>query len=97
VKVARPGAGSVRGLFAGFLGLVALHAVASQGGSGRVASAFADVAGVIERVLNPTVPAIPDRRNAVPVGTAMNRAAASAATAGARISDRLPINPAPFE
>ena len=84
----RPGASSVRGIFAGFLGLVALHAVGSKGGSGRVAEAFGDVAGGIERVLSPTVPAIPDRRH----GAASHGGGAAAAiSAGARITDRLPI------
>jgi hypothetical protein len=85
VKIAKPGAGSVRGVFAGFLGLVALHAVGSRGGSGRVGDAFADVAGVIERVMNPTVPAIPDRRAGAP--------AAPVAKADTK-TPRLPI-PAP--
>lgn len=56
--------GTVRGVFAGFLGLVALHALGTKGGSGRVKEAFGDVAGLIERVLDADVPAIPDRAKA---------------------------------
>lgn len=95
MKVAKPGAGSVRGIAAGFLGLVALHALGSKGGSGRVSEAFADVAGVIERLLDPRVPAIPDLRNGAGGGTGLPSAAAAAATAGARLSDRLPLSPIP--
>lgn len=51
-------------MFAGFLGLIALHAVGTQGGSGRVAEAFADLSRLIDRVIDPAVPAIPDRRGA---------------------------------
>lgn len=49
-------------MFAAWLGLIALHALGTRGGSGRVSSAFTDVAGLIERVLDADVPAIPDRR-----------------------------------
>jgi hypothetical protein len=98
VKVARPGAGSVRGVFAGFLGLVALHAVGSRGGSGRIAEAFGDVAGVIERVLNPTVPAIPDKRSGAASATNGPNSTSSAAAVTRMFPNveeqRLPI-PAP--
>ncbi len=87
MKVTRPGAGSVRGVFAGFLGLVALHALGSRGGSGRVSEFFGDVAGVIERVLDPNVPAIPDRRP--------GKELPSAAGAVRKLSDRLPLSDPP--
>jgi hypothetical protein len=77
---------------AGFLGLVALHAVGSKGSKGRVASAMTDVANIVERVLSPNVAAIPDRR---PGGdTAAERAAAgtgSKAKTSDRFTGRLPI------
>lgn len=92
--------GAVRGVAAGFLGLVALHAVGQKGGSGRVADAFGDVAGLIERVLDPSVAAIPDRRAGAKQNEAAAGVAAGKAKGGAagsisdRITDRLPI-PAP--
>lgn len=43
------------------LALIALQAVVSRGGSGRVAQAFSAAQAVIDRALDPTVPAIPDR------------------------------------
>lgn len=48
--------------FTTWLGLVALQAVVSRGGSGRISQAFGDLDALLERVLDPTVPAIPDRR-----------------------------------
>jgi hypothetical protein len=44
------------------LALIALQAVVSRGGAGRVAQAFATVQAFVDRALDPTVPAIPDRR-----------------------------------
>ncbi|MDO8107146.1 hypothetical protein Q6348_08045 [Isoptericola sp. b441] len=44
------------------LGLIALQAIVSRGGSGRVGQAFAGLQSVINRALDPTVPAVPDRR-----------------------------------
>lgn len=93
--------GTVRGIFAGFLGLVALHAVAQKGGSGRVASAFGDVAAIVERVLDKDVPAIPDKRNPG-ADTGRNAKVAEAQAAGGstgttsgRFNDRLPIPAVP--
>lgn len=54
--------GGVRGALAAWLGLIALQAVGTAGGSGRISSFFGDVNTLIERALNPNVPAIPDRR-----------------------------------
>ncbi|MFP5372392.1 MAG: hypothetical protein ACLGI3_16815 [Actinomycetes bacterium] len=77
--------GTVRGVFAGFLGLVALHAVGTKGGGKRVEGAFGDLAAIVERVLANDVPAIPDRRTAAPAAdeTQWN--------ATARTAPRLPI------
>jgi hypothetical protein len=55
------GRGTLRGVLTAWLGLIALYTVGNAG-SGRVAEAFDDVAGLIERVLDPTVPGVPDRR-----------------------------------
>lgn len=49
-------------LFTTWLGLIALQALVSRGGSGRVAEFFTDVNNILERALDPTVPAIPDLR-----------------------------------
>ena len=55
--------GALRGVVTAWLGLIALHAVATtKGSSSRVAQLAADVAGVVDRVLDPSVPAIPDLR-----------------------------------
>jgi hypothetical protein len=67
--------GALRGAFAAWLGLIALHAVSTRGGSGRVTEFFGDVNGLVSRVLDPDIPAIPDRRTgtataAAPTGTA---------------------------
>lgn len=90
--------GAARGAAAGFLGLVALHAVGStKGAKGRIADAFADVAGLIERALDPSAPAIPDRRAGAKQNEAAAGVAAGRAKGGAtgglsdRITDRLPI------
>jgi hypothetical protein len=56
------GRGTLRGVFGAWLGLIALQAVSTSGGSGRVAEAFRDLDGILQRVLDPKVPAIPDRR-----------------------------------
>ena len=90
--------GAVRGALAAWLGLITLQAVASSG-SGRVASAFADVAGLVDRVIDPAVPAIPDRRtgstSAAAAGVAAGQAlGGSSVSTGARATGRLPI-PAP--
>lgn len=55
--------GTVRSAAATVLGLIALQAVASRGGSGRVVELFQDVNGILQHALDPSVPAIPDLRN----------------------------------
>jgi hypothetical protein len=74
--------GTVRGALSAALALSVLQAVVSQRGSGAVAGAFGVVDGLVQRVLDPDVPAIPDKRGGQELP---NGAAASAATAGARI------------
>lgn len=44
------------------LSLIALQALVTNGASGRVGQFFADANRLLERALDPTVPAIPDRR-----------------------------------
>jgi hypothetical protein len=56
--------GALRGAVAAWLGLIALHTVGTTGGSSRIAEAFADLNSIVTRVIDPTVPAIPDRRTA---------------------------------
>lgn len=52
----------MRGIFAGALALVALHTLVSyQGAQGRIAGAFSGVASLVDRFLDPSLPAIPDR------------------------------------
>jgi hypothetical protein len=54
-----------RGAFSGALALIALEAVVrSNTSAGRVGQLLEDVAGIVRRVLDPTVAAIPDLRGA---------------------------------
>jgi hypothetical protein len=52
---------TLRGAVTAWLSLIALQTVVAHG-SGRVASAFADLDGLLQRAFDPGVPAIPDRR-----------------------------------
>jgi hypothetical protein len=63
-----------RGAVTAWLALIALQAISTRDGSGRVASLFGDIDHLVQRALNPKVPAIPDRATA--------RARASARDAG---------------
>ena len=54
--------GFLSSMFVTWLGLIALQALSGTGASGRVAEAFRDVSSIIDRALDPSVPAIPDRR-----------------------------------
>lgn len=49
-------------LFTTWLALIALQALATKGASGRVGEFFADIDRLLERALDPTVPAVPDLR-----------------------------------
>jgi hypothetical protein len=52
--------GAVRGAMGAWLGLVALQALTSEGGSGKAAGLIDFLSSVVDRALDPTVPAIPD-------------------------------------
>jgi hypothetical protein len=52
---------TLRGAVTAWLSLIALQAIVTNG-SGKVAAALTDVDRLISRALDPTVPAIPDRR-----------------------------------
>lgn len=49
-------------LFTTWLALIALQALGTKGAGGRVGEFFADADRLLERALDPTVPAIPDLR-----------------------------------
>jgi hypothetical protein len=49
--------------FTAWLALVALQAISTSGGSGRVASLFTDVNNVVTRVLSANIPGVPDLRD----------------------------------
>lgn len=55
--------GTFRATATAVLGLIALQAVSTKGGSGRVAELLTDANSLVERVLDPSLPAIPDLRN----------------------------------
>ena len=67
------GGHALRGMVTAWLGLIVLQAVGSTKGSGRVAGLFADVDRLVKRALDPSIPAIPDRRT----GAASTGAASS--------------------
>ena len=73
-------------MFSAWLGLIALQAVVSRGGSGRISSLFADANNVLNRALDPNVPAIPDRRTTTTTTT--TTVAPAAATTP---TPRLPV------
>jgi hypothetical protein len=54
------GRGALRGAVAAWLGLITLEAIVSKGGSGKIAGAFTAVDGVVEHLLDPKVPLLPD-------------------------------------
>lgn len=59
----------MRGFIVGILVLTGLQAVVSQGGSGRVGQAFGVAAAVIDHIINPAVPGIPDLRSSSTTAT----------------------------
>ena len=81
------GGHALRGMVTAWLGLVVLQTVSTKGGSGRVAGLFTDLDNLVQRALNPTIPAIPDRR----AGAGSSTAGAAQATPYTRT---LPV-PAP--
>lgn len=56
-------------MFTTWLGLVALHALATRTAPSRIRDLAADVSGFVEAALDPTVPAIRDRRSPTTEGT----------------------------
>lgn len=54
--------GALAAAFSTWLALVALQAVATRGSAGRISELAGDIDAIVERVLDPTVPAIPDLR-----------------------------------
>jgi hypothetical protein len=80
--------GTVRGALSAALALSVLQAVVSRRGSGAVAGAFGVVDGLVQRALDPDVPAIRDRRDPLsslsPSAAAGQRAAAAASTPAGR-------------
>jgi hypothetical protein len=50
-------------MFSAWLGLTALQLVTSAGGSSKVAGLLAGVRVVVDRALDPNLPAIPDLRD----------------------------------
>ena len=75
-------------MFTTWLGLIALQAVVSRAGSGRIGSLFADANNVLNRALDPTVPAIPDHRTTT--STTTTTTAPAVATTPA-LTPRLPV------
>lgn len=51
----------LRGAVTAWLALIALQTISTRG-SGKVAGAFTAIDGLVKRALDPSVPAIPDRR-----------------------------------
>jgi hypothetical protein len=60
----------LRGAVAAWLGLITLQAVGTKSGSGRVAELATDTTRLLARILDPDVPAIPDRRPGAAAATA---------------------------
>ena len=58
--------GTMRGIFTAWLALIALQAVSTKGGSGRITELFNDVDALLQRAIDPKVPAIHDRRTGPP-------------------------------
>jgi hypothetical protein len=85
--------GTLRGAATAWLGLIALHAVAT-GGSGKVAGAFADVNRLLSRVLDPNVPAIPDRRAGGSAGSSGSASSAPKVLTGSAATEPKTTGPA---
>jgi hypothetical protein len=62
--------GALRGALSAWLGLIALQAVSTKGGSGRIVELANSVSSFVDRALDPTIPAIPDLRSGETWGTA---------------------------
>src|SRR4051794_31690312 len=58
---------TLRGAVTAWLGLIALQTVVTN--SGQASGALAAINGMIQRLLSPNVPAIPDRRSGAAAGS----------------------------
>lgn len=56
------GGHALRGAVTAWLALITLQAASSKANTGRLGSLFADLDTLVQRALDPSVPAIPDRR-----------------------------------
>ena len=68
--------GTLGWMFTTWLTLIALQTLSTPGASGRVASLLNDVNGLVQRALDPTIPAIPDRRTGASAPASTTGAAA---------------------
>jgi hypothetical protein len=59
---------SFRGALSAWMALIVLQTIGTRGGSGKIASLFSDVNGLVTRALSPDVAAIPDRRGGLSAG-----------------------------
>lgn len=57
-----------RGALSAWMALIVLQTIGTRGGSGKIASLFSDVNGLVTRALSPDVAAIPDRRGGLSAG-----------------------------
>jgi hypothetical protein len=73
--------GTARSAATACLGLIALQAASTRGGSGRIAELLHDANTMVTRLLDPKVPAIPDLRSGGTWGTTPTTVAESAAAA----------------
>jgi hypothetical protein len=94
--------GTLGWMFTTWLALIALQTLSTTGASGRVASLFTDVNSVVQRALDPAVPAIPDRRTTTTTVTgatpspAVVTAAPGKPAASALFQSRFPLLPQSF-
>lgn len=77
--------------FTTWLALVALQALTSKSASGRVAQALGDVDRLLERALDPTVPAIPDLRDGAKTKQRAHVTTPTTPTNPSMTSPRLPV------
>ena len=61
-----------RGALSAWMALIVLQTIGTRGGSGKVASLFADINGLVTQALSPDVAAIPDRRGGLSAGDTPN-------------------------
>lgn len=73
--------GTARAAASACLGLIALQAAGTSGGSGRIRQLLGDANTMVSRLLDPNVPAIPDLRNGGTWGATPATVSESAAAA----------------